>query len=117
MLAVQSVGAIPVPLYQDAVAAEIVFPIGNAEVRFAIVEDQEQVDKLLEVRVRCPALERISYDDPRGLRNLRERGVESIDASIESGVAGDRSDPVRFDAAVAEGRGGVSYKRRERWLS
>jgi long-chain acyl-CoA synthetase len=47
MLAAQSLGAIPVPLYQDAVAAECVFPINNAEVRFCVVEDQEQVDKML----------------------------------------------------------------------
>ena len=44
MLAAQSLGAIPIPLYQDAVAAECVFPINNADVRFAVVEDQEQVD-------------------------------------------------------------------------
>ena len=49
MLAAQSLGAIPIPLYQDAVAAECVFPINNAEVRFAVVEDQEQVDKMLEL--------------------------------------------------------------------
>jgi long-chain acyl-CoA synthetase len=56
MLAAQSLGAIPVPLYQDAVANECVFPINNAEVRFAVVEDQEQVDKMLEVREQCPQL-------------------------------------------------------------
>jgi long-chain acyl-CoA synthetase len=56
MLAAQSLGAIPVPLYQDAVAAECVFPINNAEVRFAFAEDQEQVDKLLEAREQCPQL-------------------------------------------------------------
>ena len=54
MLAVQSLGAVPIPLYQDAVAAECVFPINNAEVRFAFAEDQEQVDKLMEVRESCP---------------------------------------------------------------
>jgi long-subunit acyl-CoA synthetase (AMP-forming) len=50
MLAAQSLGAIPVPLYQDAAAAECVFPMTNAEVRLCVVEDQEQVDKMLEVR-------------------------------------------------------------------
>ena len=59
MLAAQSLGAIPVPLYQDAVAAECVFPITNADVRFALVEDQEQVDKMLEVREKCPQLSHI----------------------------------------------------------
>jgi long-chain acyl-CoA synthetase len=50
MLAAQSLGAVPVPLYQDAAPTEFVFPINNADVTFAIVEDQEQVDKMLEVR-------------------------------------------------------------------
>jgi hypothetical protein len=72
MLAAQSLGAIPVPLYQDAAAAECVFPINNAEVRFAFAEDQEQVDKLLEIRPQCPQLTAIFYDDPRGLRNYSE---------------------------------------------
>ena len=56
MLAVQSLGGVPIPLYQDAVAAECVFPINNAEVRYAFAEDQEQVDKLLEIRAQCPQL-------------------------------------------------------------
>src|SRR3954471_16820882 len=57
LLAAQALGAVPVPLYQDAAGAECVFPINNAEVRFAVVEDQEQVDKLLEVRTQCPRLQ------------------------------------------------------------
>ena len=68
MLAAQSLGAIPVPLYQDAVGAEFTFPINNAEVAFAVVEDQEQVDKMLELRAQCPQLTQVLYDDPRGLR-------------------------------------------------
>ena len=75
MLAAQSLGAVPIPLYQDAVAAECVFPINNAEVRFAFAEDQEQVDKLLEIRDQCPQLVAIYYDDPRGLRNYSEPGL------------------------------------------
>src|SRR5207237_7783612 len=69
MLAVQSLGAIPVPLYQDAVAAECVFPINNAEVRFAFAEDQEQVDELLEIRDRCPLLQHSYYHDPTSQRH------------------------------------------------
>ncbi|MEI6484162.1 MAG: AMP-binding protein, partial [Betaproteobacteria bacterium] len=66
MLAVQTLGGIPVPLYQDAAATEYVFPINNAEVRFAVVENQEQVDKLQEIQADCPTLARIYYDNPRG---------------------------------------------------
>jgi long-chain acyl-CoA synthetase len=79
MLAGQALGAIPVPLYQDAVAAEFRFPLVNAEVGFAVVEDQEQVDKLLEIRAECPLLRHIWFDDPRGLRNYAEAGLASLD--------------------------------------
>jgi long-chain acyl-CoA synthetase len=89
MLATQSLGGIPVPLYQDAVAAEFVFPITNAEVRFAVVEDQEQVDKLLEIRPQCAALGHIWFDDPRGLRNYDEPGLAPLDALLQAGTGAD----------------------------
>ena len=101
MLAAQSLGAIPVPLYQDAVAAEFVFPIANADVAFAIVEDQEQVDKMLEVREQCPGLMRIWFDDARGLRHYDVAGVAPLDALIASGRAYDVAHPEFFDAAIA----------------
>jgi long-chain acyl-CoA synthetase len=100
MLAAQSIGAIPVPLYQDAVAAEFVFPIHNAEVRFAIVEDQEQVDKLLEIRPQCHELARIWYDDPRGLRNYQEPGLASLDSLLETGLQAEATYGARVDAEV-----------------
>ena len=87
MLAVQSLGAIPIPLYQDAAALECVFPINNAEVRFAFAEDQEQVDKLLEIREQCPQLSNIYFDDPRGLRNYDEPGLASVDDLLAGGKA------------------------------
>src|SRR5437867_148056 len=100
MLAAQALGAIPIPLYQDAVGAECVFPITNADVRFAMVEDQEQVDKLLEIRDRCPLLSNLVFDDPRGLRNYQEPGLTSLDALIESGKALAASQPAFFKAEV-----------------
>ncbi len=106
MLAVQALGAVPIPLYQDAASAEFVFPIVNADVGFAIVEDQEQVDKLLEIREQCPLLGRIWYDDPRGLRNYSEPGLASMDALIESGRAFASANPGHFDAELAQGAPG-----------
>ena len=85
MLAAQSLGAIPVPLYQDAVAAECVFPLNNAEVRFCVVEDQEQVDKLLEIREQCPRISHIFFDDPRGLRKYDEPGLASLEELLAAG--------------------------------
>ena len=100
MLAAQSLGAIAVPLYQDAVGAECVFPITNAEVRFAMVEDQEQVDKLLEIRAQCPLLANIIFDDPRGLRNYQEPGLVALDALIASGQAFSKAQAGFFKAEI-----------------
>ena len=102
MLAAQSLGAVPVPLYQDAVAPEYVFPINNAEIRFAVVEDQEQVDKMLELREQCPQLAHIWFDDPRGLRKYDEPGLLPLDDLIAAGQAFDASHAGYFDAAVAK---------------
>ncbi|MBL8333402.1 MAG: AMP-binding protein [Rubrivivax sp.] len=101
MLAAQALGAIPVPLYQDAVAPEYVFPINNAEVRFAVVEDQEQVDKMLELREQCPQIAHVWFDDPRGLRNYSEPGLASLDALIDAGRQRLAREAGFFDAEVA----------------
>jgi len=87
MLAVQSLGAVPIALYQDAAANECVFPLNNAEIRFAFAEDQEQVDKLLEIRPQCPLLSQVYFDDPRGLRNYDEPGLAALDELIGAGKA------------------------------
>jgi long-chain acyl-CoA synthetase len=100
MLAAQSLGAVPVPLYQDAAAPEYLFPMRNAEVRVAIVEDQEQVDKMLELRAEHPALEHVWYDDPRGMRNYAEPGLAALDALIEAGRAHDAAHAGFFDGQV-----------------
>ena len=104
MLAAQSLGAIPIPLYQDAVGAECVFPITNADVRFAFAEDQEQVDKLLEIRDRCPDLSHIIFDEPRGLRNYVEPGLASLDQLIETGKAFAADQPGWFQAEVEKAK-------------
>ena len=102
MLAAQSLGAIPVPLYQDAVGAECVFPINNADVRFAFAEDQEQVDKLLEIRGQCPQLSHIVYDEPRGLRNYAEPGLQSLDVLMGIGKTFAGVEPGWYAAEVAK---------------
>ena len=102
MLAAQSLGAVPIPLYQDAAAQECVFPIHNAEVRFAFAEDQEQVDKLLEIQPQCPQLQHIYYDDPRGLRNYDAPGLAGLDALLAAGKAFAAQHPDFYRAEVAK---------------
>ena len=85
MLATQALGGIPVPLYQDSIEKEMEYIVDHAEARFAVVEDQEQVDKMLHVREQCPGLEWIIYDDPRGLRNYKESCLLSLEGLEERG--------------------------------
>ena len=101
--AAQAMGAIPVPMYQDAVADELCYVLDHAEARFAVAEDQEQVDKLLEIMPRCAALETVIYDDPRGLRTYRQDFLHSFDAVAERGRAYDTAHPDFYEAAVAMG--------------
>ena len=85
MCAVQSLGGVPVPVYQDSVAEELAYVVEHAGARFAIAENQEQVDKLLEVQKSVPGLSTIIYDDPRGLRHYNGlvylEGVPSFDTA------------------------------------
>jgi long-chain acyl-CoA synthetase len=103
MCAAQCLGGIPVPLYQDAVAAEMAFPIQNAGITHALAEDQEQVDKLLEILPQCPALERIYFDEPRGLRNYAQPQLMGCDKLTEIGLESFRRDPAYLEAEIAKG--------------
>ena len=105
MVAAQAVGAIPVPVYQDSVADEMAFVLDHAEVRFAMAEDQEQVDKLLEVMERCPKLEQIVYSDPRGLRHYSQEFLHGFEAVQKLGREYDDARPGFYDEAVAAGKG------------
>ena len=68
MIAAEMVGAVPVPLYQDAVAEEMAYVLNHCGARFVIAGDQEQVDKVIEVQAELPEFEQMIYLDPRGLR-------------------------------------------------
>src|SRR5450759_2069978 len=106
MTAAQCLGGVPVPMYQDAVAQELEYVLQDAGIRFAIAEDQEQVDKLIECRERSPGLEHILYDDPRGLRHYNQPFVRSLDAVQESGRSRIGKQPDFIEREIAEGKSG-----------
>src|SRR5262245_50464543 len=90
MCAAQSLGGVPVPVYQDSVADELAYVVEHAGARFALAENQEQVDKLLEIQKKVPALETLMYEDPRGLRHytgllstseVQARGANRLEAT------------------------------------
>ena len=103
--AAQALGGVPVPVYQDSIAEEMAFVLSHAEVRFAIVEDQEQVDKLVLVKERCPGLETVIFCDPRGLRHYQEAYLHAYDRVREKGRAFLRERPDFFPAEIARGEG------------
>ena len=103
VMAVQALGGIPVPIYQDSIEKEMEYIIDHAEARFAVVEDQEQVDKLLGVRARCPYLQHVVYDDPRGMRAYGEPGLVSLAELRELGRKFEVGHPTYFDDEVARG--------------
>jgi long-chain acyl-CoA synthetase len=106
--AAQLLGAIPVPVYADAVADELAFVLNHAGVRFAAVEDQEQVDKITSVMERVPALERMFYDERRGLRDYDHSRLQAIDDLIAEGRNALVTEPGLFawlDAEIEAGKG------------
>ena len=103
ILAIQSLGGVPVPIYQDSVADETRYVLNNAEVRFVFAENQEQVDKVLEIKDDCPTIEGVIYDDPRGLRNYRQEFLCGTEDLMREGRARDAEHPEFYDAEVARG--------------
>ncbi|GLS34002.1 long-chain-fatty-acid--CoA ligase [Mesorhizobium albiziae] len=106
--AAQSLGAIPVPVYADAVAEEMAYVLDNAEVRFAIVQDQEQVDKIQSFADKIPALKEIIYDEPRGLRDYgheRLHDFSAIQASGETLLEADAGLAARWEENIRQASG------------
>ena len=108
MCAAQVLGAVPVPIYADSVAEEMVYILDHAEVTLAVVEDQEQVDKLLSIADRLPRLSHIVYDEPRGLRDYDHQRLKSI-ADVQKlgrdSLAAESDCLQRWEASVAAGQG------------
>ena len=105
VLATQTLGGVPVPLYQDSSEKEMEYIVDHAGVRFAIVEDQEQVDKLLALRARCLRLETIVYDDPRGLRSYSETCLMSLAELQEAGRKFEIGHSTYLDDEIDKGGG------------
>jgi long-chain acyl-CoA synthetase len=108
VMAAQMVRAVPVPVYSDAVADELSYVLGHADVKFVAAQDQEQVDKVLSVQERVPHLERIVYDEPRGLRDYdhsRLTKIEDVIADGRAALAADNTLAAKLDALIDQGAG------------
>ena len=103
--AIQAIGGVPVPVYQDSVAEEVQYVLDHAEVGIAYAEDQEQVDKLLGNMARCPKLKTVIYEDGRGMRHYDQPFLFSLERLEDIGRKFDAEHPQFFEQEVAKGRG------------
>jgi long-chain acyl-CoA synthetase len=85
MVAIQMVGATPVPQYQDSVAEEMEYVLAHCGAKFVVAGDQEQVDKVLEIQSKLPDFEQMIYLDGRGLRKYDHSKLHSFASIMENG--------------------------------
>ncbi|WP_306047134.1 AMP-binding protein [Nioella sp. MMSF_3534] len=105
MVAAMKVGAVPVPMYQDAVAEEMTYALDHSGARFVVCGDQEQVDKVIEVQETVHQIEHIIYQDARGLRKYDHTKLHSL-ASVQ---AEGRAASERFEKELADREASIGY--------
>jgi long-chain acyl-CoA synthetase len=104
LVAAQALGGIPVPIYQDANAPEMQYVIDHSDSRLVVAEDQEQVDKILEVKAQLPKVEYVIYDDPKGMRHYAAPFLRSFAQVQQLGRTFGLRHPGSFEEAIAQGR-------------
>jgi long-chain acyl-CoA synthetase len=102
--AIQAAGAAVVAMWSDSIPSEIAYVIQHSDSRFVIAEDQEQVDKLLEIKDSIPAVQKVIYWDRKGMRRYDDPILLSFDALKEMGSRGVSANPGAFEQLVAAGR-------------
>ncbi|MDX1593360.1 MAG: AMP-binding protein [Gammaproteobacteria bacterium] len=105
MVAAQIAGGVPVPVYQDSVAEEMQYIFDHAGIRFAVVEDQEQVDKLLEVKAGCESLAHIVYEETRGMRDYEQTFLHALGEVQARGRTWLQAHADELEQRIANGKG------------
>lgn len=103
-LAAQSAGAKSVGIYQDSVVSEMVYIFNHADVSFIVVEDQEQVDKILEMWDELKGVRKVIYYDPKGMRNYTEDFLMNFPEVEEAGRAYEQEHSGWFEQRLAQGK-------------
>jgi long-chain acyl-CoA synthetase len=102
-LAAQCLGGVAVPVYQDSIAAELVYVLDHAEVSVIVAEDQEQVDKILAIKAQLRHLDLVIFDDPRGLQHYDMPFLSSFDKVQAAGRAFDGDHAGYLEAEIEKG--------------
>ncbi len=102
-LSAQALGGISVPVYQDSIASELVYVLNHAETSVIVAEDQEQVDKVLSLKDQLPNLQKVIFDDPRGLWAYDDAMLMSFEDVLEAGRGFAKEHPEYYAAELAKG--------------
>ncbi|NKC11739.1 MAG: AMP-binding protein [Gammaproteobacteria bacterium] len=105
MMAAQSLGGISVAVYQDAIAKELGFVLAHAEVRYIVAEDEEQIDKLYEIKDRLGYVDKVIYDDPRGLQLREDPWLVHLPEVEEQGREYGKNNARYFETQLSKGNG------------
>ncbi|MGD9142535.1 MAG: AMP-binding protein [Dehalococcoidia bacterium] len=103
--AAQAAGGIATGIYVDSIPSEVKYIAEHSGAKFAIVNDQEQTDKFLEIKGELPLLKKLIYWDPKGLRNYDDPDLISFDDIIKLGKEYEKSNPGLYEKNVEEGKG------------
>ncbi len=103
--AVQAAGGIATGIFVDSIPSEVKYIAAHSSIKFAIVNDQEQTDKFLEIKDELPSLKKVIYWDPKGLRNYDDPTIISFTEVMELGREYERTHPGLFEQNVEKGKG------------
>lgn len=103
--AIQAAGAAVVAMWSDSIPSEIAYIVEHSDSKFVIAEDQEQVDKLLEIKDSVPGVQKVVYWDRKGMRKYHDPILLSFDEVMEKGKRYDEANPGAFETMVARARG------------
>jgi len=104
-IAAHALGAMSLGIYQDSMNQEVSYLINYAEAKLIMAEDEEQVDKLLEITEECPCVKHIAYHDPRGMRKYANERLMSQEELLKMGQKLDQEQPDLYNKLIAEGKG------------
>ncbi len=99
-LAAQALGAVGVGVYATNPSKQVAYVMGHSDAVIAVARDQEQADKILEVRGQLPKLEKIVVIDMKGLRNYSDPMIISYREVLALGVQSSRLNPTRYQDLV-----------------
>jgi len=99
-LAAQCAGGLGTGIYQDSILKEVAYIINHSETKFVIAEDQEQVDKILDMQEELPNVKKVIYYDPKGMRKYDSDLLAYFPDVMEMGREYEKSHPGQFEKNV-----------------